>query len=117
LTTLGFEIATGEKPKVDHISDKVKQLIDSRDLFVGIFTRREKISRKAEWTTSLWVIDEKAYAVGKGKKLLLIKEEGVTSIGGIQGDYEFIEFRRDGLESLLVKVLGLFRLDVIGFST
>jgi len=78
-------VETGARPKADRISEKVKQLIDQQLIFVGIFTRRDKIARKAEWTTSPWVIDEKAYAVGGNKKLVLLKESGVGSIGGIQG--------------------------------
>jgi hypothetical protein len=108
LTAIGVTVVTGEKPKADRISEKVKKLIDEQRLFVGVFTRRDKIARKKEWTTTTWVVDEKAYAVGKGRKLILIKEEGVGSIGGIQGDYEFIEFSRDRLEELPVKLVQVF---------
>jgi hypothetical protein len=38
------------------------------------------------------------------------KEQGVVSIGGIQGDYEYIEFSRDQLEALAVKIIRLFDL-------
>ena len=69
-------------------------------LMAGLIAR----PRRVEWTTTAWVVDEKAYAVGKGKKLIVLKEEGVGSIGGIQGDYEFIDGLtakiRDGIERL-----------------
>jgi hypothetical protein len=94
----------------------VKGLIEEQAMFVGIFTRRDKIARKPEWTTSPWVIDEKAYAVGRQKPLVLIKEHGVGSIGGIQGDYEFIEFTRDSLGGLAVRLIQLFRLTNTGFD-
>jgi len=42
--------------------------------------------------------------------LILIKEQGVGSIGGIQGDYEYFEFNRDALENLLVRLIQLFGL-------
>lgn len=116
LTAIGVTIVTGEKPRADRISEKVKKLIDEQRLFVGVFTRRDKIARKKEWTTTTWVIDEKAYAVGKGKKLILIKEEGVGSIGGIQGDYEFIEFSRDRLEELPVKLVQVFDVTATGLT-
>lgn len=116
LSALGISVASGEKPKADRISEKVKKLIDGHHVFVGVFTRRDKIARKREWTTSPWVVDEKAYAVGKNKRLVLIKEEGVGSIGGIQGDYEFIEFSRERLELLLVKVVQVFEVAVTGFK-
>jgi hypothetical protein len=75
---------------------------------VGIFTRRQRIARKPEWTTSAWVVDEKAYALAKEKKLVLIKEVGVQSIGGIQGDYEYLEFEREEIAELLIKLVQLF---------
>jgi hypothetical protein len=109
-------VITGEKPKADRISEKVKKLIEEQHLFVGVFTRRDKITRKKEWTTTSWVVDEKAYAVGKGKSLILIKEEGVGSIGGIQGDYEFIEFNRDRLEELSVKLVEVFKVSATGLK-
>ena len=53
--------------KAERISEKVKKQIEGQYLFVGVFTKRDKISAKEEWTTSSWVVDEKAYAFGKGK--------------------------------------------------
>ncbi|MGA2905541.1 MAG: hypothetical protein ABSD98_17075 [Candidatus Korobacteraceae bacterium] len=113
LEAIGVRTVTGEKPKADRISDKVKQLIDGQHIFVGIFTRRDRLVGKKEWSTSAWVIDEKAYA-SRTKKLILLKENGVESIGGIQGDYEFIEFDRDKLAHAIVGVLQLFKLTVEG---
>ncbi len=116
LTSVGIRVVTGEVPKANSISEKVKRLIEGQPLFVGIFTRRDKISHKSEWTTSAWVIDEKAYAVGRNKRLILLKEQGVGSIGGIQGDYEYLEFSRDALETLVIRVLQLFELSNDGLS-
>lgn len=110
LDALGIKAVTGEKPKADSISEKVKQLIEEQSVFVGIFTRRDKIARKNEWTTSAWVIDEKAYALGRQKRLILLKEQGVGSVGGIQGDYEYLEFSRESLESLPISLIRLFDL-------
>lgn len=116
LDALGIRVVTGEKPEADRISDKVKSLILDQYLFVGIFTRRDKIARKNEWTTSIWVVDEKAFAVAHRKKLILLKEKGVDSIGGIQGDYEFIEFSRDSLEAAVIKLVRLFNVRVDGIK-
>jgi hypothetical protein len=115
LRGLGFVVVTGEKPKADRISEKIKTLIDRQYCFLGIFTCRDKIARRQEWTTSSWVLDEKAFAVGKGKKLVLLKEIGVGSIGGIQGDYEYIEFDRQKLELLFISILEIFDISVAGF--
>ncbi len=110
LEAVGVSVVTGRKPRADRISEKVKRLIDSQAIFVGLFTCRERIARREAWTTSPWVIDEKAYAVAKGKRLILIKEVGVSSIGGIQGDYEFVEFSRDKLHQLVLDLLSIFEL-------
>ena len=110
LTALGVKVITGDEPKAASISDKVKRSIEEQSFFVGVFSRRDKVARKQEWTTSAWVIDEKAYAVGLRKRLVLLKEQGVVSIGGIQGDYEYIEFSRDQLEMLVLRLVQLFDL-------
>lgn len=110
LEALGVKAVTGERPKADLISEKVKKLIEGQGIFIGIFSRRDKIARKSEWTTSPWVIDEKAYALGRGKHLVLLKEQGVGSIGGIQGDYEYIEFNSDSLEVLTLKLIQIFKI-------
>jgi len=115
LESIGIGVSTGEKPKADKVSEKVKKRIDAQFTFVGLFTRRDKVEGRNEWTTSPWLIDEKAYAVGKGKKLILLKEDGVASIGGIQGDYEYIEFSRTRLEVPLLKMIQIFETRAMGF--
>jgi hypothetical protein len=105
----GFTVVTGEKPKADTVSKKVRDRIEAASLFLGIFTRRDRLKGRREWTTSSWVIDEKAYALAKGKKLILLRESGVQSIGGIQGDYEYIEFVREDVVDLVVKLLQTLR--------
>lgn len=108
LGAVGIRTVTGSKPRAGRISEKVKKLIEEQPLFVGVFTCRDKIARKPQWTTTEWVIDEKAYAFAKDKVLILLKEDGVGSIGGIQGDYEYIPFSRDQLHKVGPKLLQLF---------
>jgi hypothetical protein len=107
--SLGLTVTTGEKPRAAAISKKVKTRIESCDVFVGIFTRRDKLEGKDEWATSAWVIDEKAYALAGNRKLVLLCEKGVTSIGGLQGDYEYHVFDRLKLEELMVTLVEVFR--------
>jgi hypothetical protein len=109
LEAYGLKVLTGEKPKADTISGKVRERIEQADAFVGLFCRRDKIARRAEWTTSAWVIDEKAYALARQKKLILLKETAVQSIGGLQGDYEFLEFDRAEIGDLLIRLLLLLK--------
>jgi hypothetical protein len=116
LEALGVAVLTGEKPKAGRISEKVKRMIDAQHIFLGMFTRRDKIEGKNAWTTSAWVLDEKAYAYGKGRKLILLKEAEVESIGGIQGDYEFLSFTREHFHKVIVKLIQLFTLSVKGLQ-
>ena len=109
LRALGLVVVTGEKPKADSVSKKVKNRIDSCDVFVGVFTRRDKLEGKNEWATSSWVVDEKAYAFAQNKRVVLLREQDVTSVGGLQGDYEYIEFHRSKLEYLMVSLVETFR--------
>ena len=106
---LGFVVVTGEKPKADSVSKKVRERIEAANYFLGIFTRRDRIKGRHEWTTSAWVIDEKAYALANRKKLILLRESGVQSIGGIQGDYEYLEFSRGEEADLLVRLASILR--------
>lgn len=107
-SAFGLNVKTGEKPKADLVSKKVKERIEEASIFVGIFTKRDKLEGKAEWATSSWIIDEKAYAVAKNKKLILLKELGINSIGGLQGDYEYLEFERNNLGDLLIRLLEMY---------
>ena len=109
LRGLGLDILTGEKPRAESVSKKVRRRIEACDGFVGVFTRRHRIADQEEWTTSAWIIDEKAYAFAKNKKLLLLKERGVESIGGLQGDYEYLEFDRSQLADLLLRIVEVVR--------
>lgn len=109
LRVYGLDVLTGEKPVADRVSAKVRTRIEQSNLFVGIFTRRDRLAGSAEWATSAWIIDEKAYALAKNKPLILLKERGVQSIGGLQGDYEYLEFERDKLEDLLIRLLEILK--------
>jgi len=104
LTKLGVKCETGKRAEPKAISDKVNQRIDAAELFVGIFTRKQK-STGGKFSTSGWVIEEKATATAAGKKLLLFVEEGVEDFGGLQGDYEYIPFSRDNFGAALISAM------------
>jgi hypothetical protein len=112
LASVGIHTETGERPAADKISVKVKRRIEAQHMFVGVFTRGDRLGRRQRWTTSAWVIDEKAYAHARGKRLILLRENGVDSIGGIQGDQEYIPFDRARLDKLALAVIALFDVSV-----
>jgi tetratricopeptide (TPR) repeat protein len=105
LAEMSVKCLSGEKAEAKSISDKVKERIQRAELFIGIFTQAEKIEGKDEWSTSSWVIEEKAYAQTLGKKLILIKENGISQIGGMQGDYEYVSFNRNELHKAAIKLM------------
>lgn len=110
LRAAGLEVLTGEAPQEGRISDKVRTRIEAADVFLGVFTRGTRLRGRRTYNTSAWVIDEKAYAYAKNKRLLLLKETGVESLGGIQGDYEYVEFDRASPSPALVKLLTFFNI-------
>lgn len=115
LAAVGIRTETGERPAADTVSAKVKRRIDAQHIFVGVFTRREKIAKRDAWTTSAWIIDEKAYAVARGKRLILLRETRVDQIGGLQGDQEYIDFDRKHLDRLAVTLMSMFEVAVTDF--
>ena len=105
LQAFNIRVETGERPAAASVSLKVRRRIDRCDAFVGIFSRRDKLTGRKAYSTSMWIVDEKAYAFGKDKKLILIKDELVDSIGGLQGDYEYIAFDPENLSELLLRLV------------
>jgi tetratricopeptide (TPR) repeat protein len=105
LGEMGVQCISGEKAEANTVGEKVKKRILEAEIFVGIFTQRDKIEGKDEWRASEWLIEEKTFAAANGKKLILLKEKGVTDIGGLQGDLEYIEFVRDTIHTSAIKLL------------
>ena len=105
LGEMGFRCSSGERPETGLVSEKVKKRILDAEVFIGIFTRRDKVEGKEAWNTAAWLIDEKSFAAANGKQLLLLKETGVISIGGLQGDHEYVEFDREALDVTAVKLI------------
>jgi hypothetical protein len=103
LSSFNLNIDSGERPDARSISEKIKTRIIDCDIFLGIFTKREKLGDTDEYATSQWVVEEKTYAVSLNKKILLYLEEGVQFSPGLQADYEFIRFSKSHLSDALVK--------------
>lgn len=117
-----WEHAESAEPRV--IDEKVMRLFASKNLFIGICTKKERfiapnalrpsvLSRKrlnaAEedfgWKTSDWIIQEIGLAIGRGLHVILLVEKGLRSPGGLQGNLERIEFERDAPEKIFGKLV------------
>jgi hypothetical protein len=103
LSYFGLEVESGDRPDARSISEKIKSRIIDCDIFLGIFTKRERLGETEEFSTSQWVMEEKTYAVSLNKKILLYVEDGVQFSPGLQADYEFIRFSRSSLSDTLIK--------------
>jgi Flp pilus assembly protein TadD len=122
-----WDHALEAEPKV--LSQKVREKMEGRNLFIGICTAKEKAInpsalRKRRWfgreelvgatesfqsKTSDWVIQEIGMAFGRGMDIILLIEDGVRSPGGLQGDLEYIPFSREQPEKLLNKIVNMLR--------
>lgn len=100
----GFECITGKKSQSTSIAQKVAERIEESDFFVGVFTKDKKIdngllSKNKVYAASSWVIQESGFALGKGRKIIILVEKGVeASLPSLQGDLEYISFSRTSLE-------------------
>ncbi len=112
--------ARSAEPK--EVADKVMALLPGKNVFIGICTKREQVvsslrssllhpgsfvvnEENLSWKTSDWVIQEIGLAIGRGLDLILLVEEGVRAPGTLQGNIEYIYFRRSHPEECFGKVL------------
>jgi hypothetical protein len=110
------------------LSEKVLSLIEGKNLFIGICTKKERAARpdslkpvllqtqyrklkdsELQWKTSDWIIQEIGLAFGRGLDLILLVEEGLRQPGGLQGNVEYITFKRDSPEKSFGKILEMIR--------
>lgn len=108
-----FSWETAADPEPQLVAAKVLARFADKNLFIGICTNKERVigdaalkpfwalrpkrfanAEEFAWKTSDWLIQEVGIAVGLGIKIILLMEEGVRRPGAIQGDLEFVTFRR-----------------------
>ena len=106
-----LEIVTGEKVQNRSVAEKVRDRISQSDAFAGIFTCDKEIktgkaflSKRNDYATSNWVIQESGFALGQDKPTILIVEKGIHRFPELQGDLELIYFNRKDLEEPFVKL-------------
>lgn len=125
---MGFTWESAEPAEPKELADKVKRLIQDKNVFIGICTTKEGVVdpghlRKSLfngrvlkvneehlfWKTSDWIIQEIGLAIGRGMELVLLVERGLRQPGGLQGNLEYIPFERRTPEKSFGKLLEMIQ--------
>ncbi len=125
---IGFSWDHAQPAEPKELSQKVLQKMENKNLFIGICTPRERVIDPAmlkgsvlrkkflmakpeafSWKISDWILQEIGLAFGREMPIILIAEEGIRSLGGIQGDLEYIPFRRSEPEKTFPKILEMLK--------
>jgi hypothetical protein len=106
----GMNLISAKTAKTEDVGEKVKRLIGDSEGVIIIATRDQEL-KDGGWTTSVWLTDEKSFALGQSKKVGLFFEDCIspTSKKGIQGDLEYIEFNREHLDKAFLEATPYLR--------
>jgi len=125
---IGFSWDHAEEAEPKVLTQKVMEKIEGKNLFIGICTMKELAidqsrltplfwnknvvkARQSDFSnkTSDWIIQEIGLAVGRGMNIILLVENGVHKLGGLQGDLEYIPFDRNTPEKAFTKLLEMIK--------
>jgi len=106
----GLTPVTAKIRKPEDVNKKVKSMIAHSEGVAIIFTKEEEL-KEGGWTTSTWLSDEKAFAIGRDKPVIMFfeKEIAETVRKGIQGSLEYIPFARAELADALLESVEYIR--------
>ena len=99
----GFEVVTGENAS-GYISRSILERIGATEFFLCLMTRHKE-KTDGTFTTSPWLLEEKGAAIAMNKKIVLMVEEGVSDIGGLQGDWQRIHFTARGFTMAALRAI------------
>jgi hypothetical protein len=101
LELLGFDVKQGEDYTSGAIPEKVKQRIDRQETILVVVSGDRDHA---------WLVSEASYALGLGKHIVFIVEEGANVQTAIHGkDLEQIRFPCDRIEETFCSLLREFR--------
>jgi hypothetical protein len=86
----GFIVITGELTN-GSVGQGVLERIKNSCSFLSIMTRDQREKKDCIYTGP-WLLEEKALAIAFNKPIVLMREEGVTASGGLEGDQQKIQF-------------------------
>ncbi len=99
----GFSPVTGLSANT-YISQAILHRIKDAEFFLCLMTR-DKSKTDGTFTTSPWLLEEKGAALAFGKRIVLMVEEGVEDVGGLQGDWQRIHFGPKGFLSAALQAV------------
>lgn len=122
----GLEWVDAEPGQGGSVANKVKSLLDTAPIFLGIFTRKYRLdglagaSGRRHWATRLmapfapaprfaasaWTFQESGYAIARGADYIFLVENDVADMGGLQGDIFLIRFSREDPKVALTELTG-----------
>lgn len=104
IETLGCVAVTGEEMQGEQLSDGVIERISDSDACIGFLTKRgKKKNEDGTFPTHRWVVEELATALGKGKTIFEIRENGIDSQKGIAGSRQRFEYKN--ISEVLLEVV------------
>ncbi|MDD2755251.1 MAG: hypothetical protein PHS80_06950 [Methanothrix sp.] len=89
-----FKIVTGKEANT-YISKAILDRIKKCEFFISLMTQYAQKS-DGKYITSPWLLEEKGAALAFEKRIILMVEENVVDIGGLQGDWQRINFNSKG---------------------
>jgi len=130
LRPVGLHFDEASEAQLRTISDKVRSKLEHCSLYIGILTRRFPIyaqqpesgeglfkrvlaainnsQRPSKWGTSAWIVEEIGFALGSGKKALLLVEEGVEfPQSDLAGDMERVFFDRRSMQECSTRLTAM----------
>ena len=114
IINMDFQWEDAQEVQIKSLSDKVKEKMEGKNLFIGIITKKHieieenkllkprffdkdkciALKANCKWGVSYWIIQESGYAIAKGMRVLFLIEDVVKGLQGLQKDIEYIPFTR-----------------------
>lgn len=107
LADKGFRIITG-KLATGYISQAVIRRIKEAEFFLCLLTRSYQ-KADGTYSASAWLHQELGAAIAFSKPIVLMVEEGVTDLGGLQGDVQRIHFAERGFMNAALDAAEILR--------
>lgn len=104
LRCAGFTVVHGKDMHGLHLQPEVARRLDQSDAAVGFFTMRDG-AVDLEFNSHIWVRDEMLYAIGKGKPIVPVKENGVQLQEGLLGNRQYIPLNQEDRLACVAELL------------